>query len=126
MEKILLIVEKSKGELFGRVQYDDNLLVDSGKTVDSLEKKFRKLLNDFHDIDPDKIAFEHVYDISALFEAFGYLNITSIAKKAAINPGLLRQYASGVKFASPTQAKKLEDTIHQIGKELSGIMVYAG
>jgi hypothetical protein len=41
MEKILLIVEKSKGEFFGRLQYDDNLIIDSGKTVDSLEKNFK-------------------------------------------------------------------------------------
>ena len=42
-----------------------------------------------------------------------------------MNPALLRQYASGVKHPSPKQAKKLEDTIHQIGKELSGVAVYA-
>ena len=125
MEKILLIVEKSKGELYGRVQYEDNLIVDSAKSLDSLEKKFKKLLHEFHDVDTKKIEFEHVYDITALFDKFGYLNITSIAKRAEMNPALLRQYASGVKHPSPKQAKKLEVTIHQIGKELSGVAVYA-
>ncbi len=126
MQKILLIVEKSKNELNGRVQYEDNLIIDTANSVSSLEKKFKKFLFDFHGLDPAEIEFSHVYDISALFGTFGYLKITSIAKKAEMNPALLRQYASGVKYASPRQAKKLEDTIHEIGKELSDVAVFAG
>ncbi len=125
MEKILLIIEKSGNELFGRVNYEDNLLIDSARTLSSLERKFKKLLHEFHDVERKQISFEHSYDITALFDKFGYLNITSIAKKAEINPALLRQYASGVKHPSPKQAKKLEDTIHQIGKELSDVAVYS-
>ncbi len=125
MEKILLIVEKSKEELYGRIQYEDNLIVDSAKTADMLERKMKKLLHDFHDVDTKTIEFEHVYDITALFDKFGYLNITSIAKRAQINPALLRQYASGVKYPSPKQAKKLEDTIHEIGQELLNVAVFA-
>ena len=125
MEKILLIVEKSKGELYGRVLYEDNLIIDSARSAKSLERKFKKLLHDFHGLDAKNIIFEHVYDITALFDKFGYLNITSIAKRAKINPALLRQYASGVKYPSPSQAKKLENTIREIGKELSNVAVYA-
>jgi len=126
MEKILLIVEKSKEELYGRVQYEDNLIMDSAKNIESLERKLKKLLNKFHDIDTKNIEFDCVYDITALFEKFGYLKISSIAKKAEINAALLRQYASGVKYPSPRQAKKLEDAIHEIGKELSNVAVFAG
>ncbi len=72
-----------------------------------------------------QIVFEHVYDITALFDKFSYLKITSIAKRAEMNPALLRQYASGVKYPSPKQAKKLEDTIREIGNELAAVTVYA-
>jgi hypothetical protein len=107
------------------VQYDDNLIIDSAKNAASLERKFKKLLHEFHGVDTKTIEFEHAYDITALFAKFGYLKITSIAKKAKINPALLRQYASGVKYPSPRQAKKLEDAIHEIGKELTDVAVYA-
>jgi len=126
MNKLLLIIEKSKGELFGRVHYEDDLIIDSARSIESLERKMRKLLQQFHNVDTKTIAFEHAYDITALFDKFGYLKITSIAKKAEINPALLRQYASGVKYPSPKQAKKLEDAIHEIGKELTHVAVYAG
>ena len=126
MEKIFLIIEKSKGELFGRVQYEDDLIIDSARNIEGLERKFKKLLHQFHNVDIKKIEFEHAYDITALFDKFSYLKITSIAQKAEINPALLRQYASGVKYPSPKQAKKLENAIHEIGKELSQVAVYGG
>ena len=124
MKKILLIVEKSQSELHGRVRYNDDLLVDCAENILTLEKKIKKLLHDFHGLEINQIEFEHTYDITALFDKFQYLNITSIAKKAEINPTLLRQYASGVKHPSAIQAKKLEDAIHKIGMELSSVLVY--
>ena len=54
-----------------------------------------------------------------------YSYITKVAKRAGINPGLLRQYASLVKHPSATQAKKLENTIHQLADELKEAMLYA-
>ena len=125
MQKILLVVEKSKGELFGRVQYEDDLLIESAKTVEALERKIQKLLKDFHGVNPSEIELEHVYDLTALFDKFGYLKISSLAEIAEINPALLRQYASGVKHPSAKQAKKLEQAIHKIGNELSKVGVFA-
>ncbi len=53
------------------------------------------------------------------------LNISSIAKRAGMNPGLLRQYASGVKHPSREQAKKIEDSIHKIANELREVTIQA-
>jgi hypothetical protein len=54
-----------------------------------------------------------------------YLKIGSVAEHAGINPGLLRQYASGVKYPSPDQAKKIEDALHHIANELQDVSIYA-
>jgi len=125
MLHLVMIVEKSKDMLFGRVQYEDDLIIDTARTIVGLERKFKKLLRDFHGLNSDDINFEFAYDLAALFDKFSYLNMTSLAQKAQMNPALLRQYASGVKYPSAKQAKKLEDTIHKIGKELSAVAVYA-
>lgn len=125
MKPIMLIVEKSQGLLWGRVHYEDNLLVETAKTVESLERKFKKLLKDFHGVDPKNVTFECCYDLTAVFEKFNYLKITAIADKADMNPALLRQYATGIKHPSAKQAKKVEDAIHKIGLELSKIAIYA-
>jgi predicted transcriptional regulator len=78
-----------------------------------------------HKLDPNEIVFDLQYDLTALFQQFNYLKITAIAEKANLNATLLRQYVTGIKHASPQQAKKVEVAIHKIGKELAKITVYA-
>ena len=58
-KKIILIIDtEGKGPLWGRVLFDDNLLIDSGKTVQQIERKMSKLLMDFHQLKQDNFAFE--------------------------------------------------------------------
>ncbi len=65
------------------------------------------------------------YDLEAFFMEHSYLKISSIAEQAKINPGLVRQYASGVKHPSAEQAKKIEATIHKIANDLQQVELYA-
>jgi len=123
--KIELVIEKSKEGLWGSVKYNDNLIADHGKNLADLESKIKILLQEFEDIDPKTIAFEYSYDVFALFQEFDFLNISKVAKHAAINAGLLRQYASGVKHPSLTQAKKIEETLHRLAAQLQKASVYA-
>ena len=121
--KLLLIVEKSKGKLWGRVTYKDNLITDFASSVDVLEKKMRKLLKDFHHL--SDAEFEYSYDLTAFFEQYDFLKQSKIAELAGMNPGLLRQYASGVKFPSPDQTKKIEKAVHDLAKELKAVSIHA-
>ena len=74
MEQINLIIENAKdGLVWGRITYDDNLLVESALNAEELQVKMRTLLFDFHDLEPDTINFDISYDLSAFFENFGYL-----------------------------------------------------
>ena len=101
MQPITLTVEKSQGELWGRVNYEDNLIVDAASKLDGLERKMKKQLKDFHDVDSKDVVFKIQYDLAALFEQFSYLKISAIAEKAGLNAALLRQYVTGIKHASP-------------------------
>ena len=116
--KLELIIESEKGLLNGRVTYNDNLLVDSGKSISELEEKIKMLLHDFEELRPEEVEFEHSYDVYALFEQFDFLKISKVAEYAGINASLLRQYASQVKFPSLAQAKKIERTIHHLAKQM--------
>lgn len=123
--KLELIIERGKNELTGRVTYNDNLIIDYAKDVSSLSEKIKSLLCDFEDLDPDSFEFEYLYDIYALFQEFDFLNIGKVAKRAGINAGLMRQYASQVKYPSAKQAKKIEDTIQQLGHDMSEVLIHA-
>lgn len=121
--KLLLIIEKSKGKLWGRVTYRNNLITDFANNIDTLEKKMRKLLRDFHDL--QKVEFEYSYDLTVFFDQYDFLKQSKIAEVAGINPGLLRQYASGVKHPSREQAKRIEKAVHNLAKELRSVSLYA-
>ena len=117
--KIPLTIERQDGkELWGRIEYNDNLITDFANTVDELESKIKALLWDFEELDPQCIKFIPQYDIYALFQKFDFLKISTVAEHAGMNPGLLRQYVSGAKSPSLEQAKKIEKTLHMLAIEL--------
>lgn len=123
--KLEMIVERGEENLTGRITYNDNLMIENADNVTELEKKLKVLLFEFEDVDPQRVVFEHVYDVFALFQQFDFLNIGKVAERAGINAGLLRQYASQVKYPSAKQAQKIEDTIHKLATDMSKALVYA-
>lgn len=61
--KIELILEKGRGgRIFGRVNYDDDLMTDSASTQEGIEKKMKKLLFYFHDLKEDTIEFSITWE----------------------------------------------------------------
>src|SRR5215831_592889 len=124
MKKILLIIEKSKdGILWGRVEFNDNLMIDSAKSLEVLQKKMKKLLHNFHEIDPSRVKFDLAFDLTVLFVQKDYLNVSAVASKAGLNPTLMRQYVAGFKYPSLERAKATERVIREIGKELVDIKI---
>jgi hypothetical protein len=117
--KIPLTIERQDGkELWGRVEYNDNLITDFADTVAELELKIKEILWDFEELAPESVEFTYQYDIYALFQKFDFLKISTVAEHAGMNPGLLRQYVSGAKSPSLEQAKKIEKTLHMLAIEL--------
>lgn len=124
MKRQELIIEKAEKGFFGRIQLDDNLIIEEGSSIVAIEKSIKKIVRKLHHIEITE--FDIKYDLSSLFETFSYLKISSVAEKAGVNPGLLRQYVSGVKFPSALQAAKIETTIHEISEELGRVKIYSG
>jgi hypothetical protein len=122
--KIELVIERAGKEVWGRVNYNDNLIVDVADNLPELETRIKNLLKEFEELEPESVSFVHSYDVYALFDEFDFLNISKIATHVGINPGLLRQYASGVKHPSQQQAKKIEDTIHALAKRMQEVSIY--
>jgi hypothetical protein len=56
-----------------------------------------------------------------MFDYYDWINVSRFAKKAGINPSLMRQYRMGKTYISENQINKIENTLHSLGKELSAI-----
>ena len=65
------------------------------------------------------------YDLQAFFKEFKEIKISSLAESAEVNPSLLRQYASGSKYPSIDQAKKIEIAVHALAEKLNKVAIYA-
>lgn len=105
--KIPLTIERGDDKLlWGRVEYNGNLITDFGDSIPELEEKMKALLWVFEEVNPETVQFECQFDIYALFQRFDFLKISNVAEHAGMNPGLLRQYVSGAKNPSEEQAKK--------------------
>jgi hypothetical protein len=124
MQKILLIIEKGTGkDLWGRVSFEDNLIVDSASSLESLQKKIKKTLQDLHGVNSTNLEFDIAHDLTAVFSEKTYLNLSVVAQKLGINRSLMAQYAAGTKFPSTERAKAIEKAIHELGRDLLNLHI---
>ena len=100
-----------------------------GKSIEDAVDNVREAIKEYLEDVPEgmeieqkfynsNLKFNIKYDLQVFFEKFKMLNKTVIAEKAEINPSLLRQYSTGLAFASEKQKAKIENAIHQIAQSL--------
>ncbi len=136
-QEIEVIIEKNEGHFWGRVEGKGFVPTGQGATVPELLKNIKESIEDYveHEgkkdkfwskVELPKMKFNIHYDLEAFFEEFNEVKISSIAKLAGLNASLVRQYATGTKYPSSEQAKKVEVAIHTLANKLQGASIYAG
>lgn len=120
--KHLLIIEMSDREYWGRIDINNNLIIDNAASLELLKKKIKKAVEKIEKVNIN--GFEISYDLTTFFEQYSFLNVSNIAKRANISPLLMRQYSAGIKFPSAERVKEIEQAIHSIGKELSTVRIH--
>ena len=132
--KFTIIIEPGDGEMWGRIDAPHTLLTTVGNSVEDITQGLKDLIQDHLDhegkeqvewqnIQVKDIAFDYVYDLTELFDVLSAVKINSIAELAGINQSLVRQYASGVKYPSPQQAKKIQTAVHLLGQKLLQVSI---
>lgn len=136
-KQIEVIVEVKNGILWGIVENKGNFIpTPYGESVNDLKQNLKQLIEDYQKnegkndkfwskVHTDKMDIEISYDLQAFFKEFNEIKISALAETANLNPSLLRQYATGNKFPSAEQVKKIETAVHQLGKKLEQISIYA-
>lgn len=128
MKKVLVTVSQAEDGSFWchtEMNVFDSGLNGAGDTVaeakadlmQCLEESRRDVLE--HGGKVSDVKFEYRYDLRSFFEYFSFLNVSDIAKRAGINPSLMRQYTSGVKNAGEKTYSRLSACMANISKELS-------
>ncbi len=129
--KVTLIIEASSTG-FG-IYGEDFPVTAYGDTIEAAKKDLDRVIADVLDfykkegIDPNPalngghLEFSFKYDIASIFNHFGMLDATGLAKKIGMNPSLLRQYKGGHTLASNKQKQRIEKGLHELGRELLSV-----
>jgi hypothetical protein len=127
VKKILVTIEFGEDgtySCYSEQPIGDYSLIDGdGATVSEAKADFLRAVDECRQAHPSdtrysNIQFIYKYDLRAFFNYFNFLNVSEIAKRAGINPSLMRQYTSGVKNAGETTYNKLATCIDRIKSEL--------
>lgn len=126
-KKVVLILEYGNG---GYSCYNDDpigkyaVIDGDGATAEEAKADFMRALEECRQVSPEDkdinqdMEFTYKYDIQAFFKEFSFLNATDIARRAGINPSLMRQYTSGVKSAGEKTYNKLNACLSNIKNDL--------
>ena len=130
MKNIELIVEKNDGLFWGRIENKGNFTpMGAGHTTNELIKDIKDSIEDYvrHEgkedkfwskVDLNTVEFEISYDLAAFFEQFNFFNLSVVADSININRTLLNQYKTGTKHPSLEQARKIQDSIRSLAKQV--------
>ncbi|MFN4254557.1 MAG: hypothetical protein ACK4Q5_06085 [Saprospiraceae bacterium] len=123
------------GEIVGRIVVPDTFaFFEQGADFNAIRRTLIELVQDYidhegksdptwHHLDASRdIEYEDVYDLTTVFEAHP-VNMTALAREAGINAGLLRQYASGIKFPTAATAHRIETALRNLGRKLSNVNI---
>ncbi len=123
-KKFEVVIEKAEdNQLWGRINYGEDLLTTNAATIDGIIENFREQFEAFYELKTAKNNFEIKYDLEAFFDQYNVLNISEIGKMANISPTVMRHYKAGIKHPSKTQVLNIEQTIHALAKQLERIKI---
>lgn len=129
---IEVFIEKTEdGTYWGTSQNFEGIITTFGESLEELKTNFEEAFADHMELaketkedyanDYDNATFQYEMDISSFFELVPELKISYIAKKANMNESLVRQYKNGITAASQDQAKKIQQAVHELGRELLSV-----
>lgn len=129
--KTIALIEKGKDGTFGIYTPDiQATIIGEGTTVAEAKADFENSVKEMiasyegEELPGELkgIEFEYKYDTASVFDELDWINISKFAGKAGIYPSTMRQYARGiVTYISEKQAKKIENTLHELGAKLQAI-----
>jgi len=126
------LIERGKDGTFGIFTPDINsTIIGDGNTVAEAKADFENSVKEViesyiehGDELPEElkdIQFVYKYDIASMFNYYDWINVSRFARRAGINPSLMRQYRMGKTYISESQMGKIERTLHSLGNELAAI-----
>ena len=131
MRRARVIIEKDENGFSAFIDGIDSTIIGEGLSVAEakadLDNSYKEVLASYlenGEAIPEELqdlSFDYKYDISALFNAFDFINVSKFAQRIGVSPSLMRHYKGGDTYISDNQAKRIESGLHQLAKELLSV-----
>ena len=127
MKRVTIIVEQASDGSYWCRTAEDIAGIGLNSCGDTVEQAKQDLIDCYQEAKEDleeqgktipAVEFVYKYDLQSFFNYFSFLNVTEIAKRAGINPSLMRQYSSGIKNAGEKTYERLAACMDGIKAEL--------
>lgn len=129
MKILTAVIERNKDSYFAYIE-QINGCVAAGKDYEDVKTNLHSIIEIAMEEDLRlqkslskgyRLKFE--VDFESVFDLIPEVNVSQLAITGNINPGLLRQYVSGSKRASESQAKKVMKAIKNVSAKLNSIVI---
>jgi predicted RNase H-like HicB family nuclease len=130
MQRIFVTVGLTEKNYSAHVLIGDGIVVATGKTFEKLKEQMKESV-EFHlegmkeDGDEIPLEFQQDYELVYRFDTEsllrhynGIFTNAALERLTGINQKQLQHYASGTSKPRRGQAKKIENALHNLGKEL--------
>lgn len=131
MRRAKVIIEKDENGFSAFIDGIDSTIIGEGLSVAEakadLDNSYKEILASYlenGEAVPEELqdlSFDYKYDISALFNAFDFINVSKFAQRIGVSPSLMRHYKGGDTYISDNQAKRIESGLHQLARELLSV-----
>jgi len=128
MKKIKIIIEKAQDGYFSAYSENVEGIYGMGASVQDVKQDVLdgidtlKSMNNVPDILKGNYELIYKFDTESLLQYYkGILSNPAFEKLTGVNQKLIHQYSTGLKKPREAQRKKIEEGLHQLGKELLSI-----
>ena len=131
MRRAKVIIEKDENGFSAFIDGVDSTIIGEGISVAEakadLDNSYKEVLASYLENgesipeELQELSFDYKYDISALFNAFDFINVSKFAQRRGVSPSLMRHYKGGDTYISDNQAKRIESGLHQLARELLSV-----
>lgn len=126
-----VIIEWGEDGIYNAYAPDmQNAPIGTGKTAEEAKADFLNTVQEMREVYeeegkqiPEELnaKYNFQYDVSSVFSAFPFLNVSKIGELLGINASLMRRYSKGEKYISRQRMREIEEGLHRIGAQLQNI-----
>lgn len=131
MKKTQVIIEQGADGTYSAFIESNNLpygLIGDGNTVEEVKADFLAAYEDMRQHYANtgekfiEAEFEFKYDVSSFLQCYAYaFTLAGLGRITGINQYQLSHYINGVSKPSPKTIRKIEQRIHEFGKEIASV-----